>query len=221
MKVDFHGSYPFLPKGEFLRGRYLQQGNSKNNICQGINIAVQHYYLGRDLHRPEKAALVGPLIDDLVYKVDNKSDADEKSGMTQQITIVMRDHEIDLIHTKKNDEKGIKKTEVGGEFANMMRGQVFREPDRTGDRHQDVEEIFPEPGSAPNLKLPDNQDPFSQNIDIADYGIAGMFNMSEVAINQFRDDAGHDKDNKGLIAFADPAKTYQPGNKGKQDRERN
>ena len=105
-----------LPKGKFFRGRYLQKRNGKNNVCQGINVTIQHYYLGSDLGRAKQAGLISPFIDDLIYKKDDKTYADKKTRMTQQVTVVMGDHKIDLINAEQYDKEGVKKTKVGREF---------------------------------------------------------------------------------------------------------
>ena len=92
------------PKLELLGCRYSQESNRKNNVCQGINVTEQIDNIGTDgsfagVRRLE----IGPFVNDVVYEIDNKSNADQEIRMTQQITVIVGDHEIDLVNAEKHD----------------------------------------------------------------------------------------------------------------------
>jgi hypothetical protein len=184
------GAVSLLPQGKFFRGWYLQEGDGKNNVCQGINVTKQKYYRCSNVRCAIQAGLISPLIDDIVNKIYNKSDANEKVRMTQQIPVIMGYHEIDLIDTKQDKEKGIEKPEIGGKVIPMSQDQVFRYPDRAGQKQQGIGDVFMGPDGpperSPNLELPEDQDPFQECIDIADMGIAGFKLESDILANQFR-----------------------------------
>ena len=115
-----------------MPGGYQQESNRKNNICKAINIPERYYYSTRNVRLPKKTCLISPFVKNFIYKKDNESDTDEKVGTTQQIAIVVSDHEIDLVDTEQDYKKRIKEPEIGREFADMAQDQVFRYPYRTG-----------------------------------------------------------------------------------------
>jgi hypothetical protein len=121
-----------LPQCKCRRRRYLYHSNGKNNICQGINVTEEQYYRCRNVCSPEQACLVRPFIDDLIYKKDNKSNANKKLRMTEKIAVVMRDHEIDLIDAEQDDKERIKKSEIGRKITEMAEDQIFCHPNSTG-----------------------------------------------------------------------------------------
>lgn len=131
MMVD---SLNLLPQCKCRRRRYLYHSNGKNNICQGINVTEEQYYRCCNVCSPEQACLVRPFIDDLIYKKDNKPDANKKLRMTEKIAVVMRDHEIDLIDAEQHDKERIKKTEIGRKITEMAEDQIFCHPNSTGKK---------------------------------------------------------------------------------------
>ena len=66
----------------------------------------------------------------------------------------------------------------------------------------------------PDPQLPKDQQPFDEREDIAYPGVAVMDYFDREPIDQFRDEAHHQQDEKGPIALADAAYAYQPGNEG-------
>ena len=131
MMVD---SPNLLPQCKCRRRRYLYHSNGKNNICQGINVTEEQYYRCRNVCSPEQACLVRPFIDDLIYKKDNKPNANKKLRMTEKVAVVMRDHEIDLIDAEQDDKERIKKTEIGRKITEMAEDQIFCHPNSTGKK---------------------------------------------------------------------------------------
>ena len=129
MMVD---SLTLLPQCKCRRRRYLYHSNGKNNICQGINVTEEQYYRCRNVCSPEQACLVRPFIDDLIYKKDNKPNANKEFRMTQQITIVMSDHEIDLVDAEQDNKERIQKPEIGRKITEMAEDQVFCHPNSAG-----------------------------------------------------------------------------------------
>ena len=131
MMVD---SPNLLPQCKCRRRRYLYHSNGKNNICQGINITEEQYYRCRNVCSPEQARLVRPFIDDLIYKKDNKSNANKEFRMTQQIAIVMSDHEIDLVDAEQDNKERIQKPEIGRKITEMAEDQIFCHPNGAGEQ---------------------------------------------------------------------------------------
>jgi hypothetical protein len=114
------------------RRRYLHHSNGKNNICQGINVTEEQYYRCRNVCSPEQACLVRPFIDDLIYKKDNKPNANKEFRMTEKVAVVMGDHEIDLIDAQQDNKERIKKAEIGRKITEMAEDQIFCHPNGTG-----------------------------------------------------------------------------------------
>src|SRR5689334_17506587 len=95
------------PQGELLRDGYQQESNSKNNVCQRINIGEGGNYGIRYPGFVVQAHLVSPFIDDLIYKKYNKPDTEQEIRSSRQLAVVMRDHEIDLVDAEQYHEEGL------------------------------------------------------------------------------------------------------------------
>jgi hypothetical protein len=121
-----------LPQCKCRRRRDLYHSNGKNNICQGINVTEEQYYRCRNVRSPEQACLVRPFIDNLIYKKDNKSNANKKLRMTEKIAVVMGDHEIDLINAEQDDKERIKKSEIRRKITEVAENQIFCHPNGAG-----------------------------------------------------------------------------------------
>ena len=131
-----------LIEGKFLPGGYQQESNRKNNICKRINIPEQHYYVQGDLRLAEKTCLVGPFIQDLINKKNNKSDADEKIRAPEEVAVLVRDHKVDLIDTAQYGKKGIKETEVRGKRRDITQNEVFIDPGQNKHDQDNIKEGF-------------------------------------------------------------------------------
>lgn len=133
---------PVLIEREFLPGGYQQEGNRKNNICKCIKIPEQHYYIARNARLPEKTCLIGPFVKNFIYKKDNESDTDEKVGTTQQVAIVMSDHEIDLIDAEQDDKKGVEETKVGRKTCDIAQNEIFVDPAQEKQNEKPIKDGF-------------------------------------------------------------------------------
>jgi len=203
-----------LPEFELLWGRYPQESNCKNNVCQGINVAEQKDNSTGDLGGVvAKARLVRPFIDYIVNKIYDKSNADQEFRMAEQITAIVGDHEIDLGYAEEDDIQARKNAEIGGEVSHLAEDQVFGHPDDTRGQEYDPGDSLIGPEEPPDPELPENKDPFQKGIGIGDPGIAGV-EVSQIITDGFADQSGQGHKKKGLIGFAKTAETNQPRNTG-------
>lgn len=195
---------------KLLPGGYQQEGNRKNNICKGINVPEQHYYVENDLRLAKKTCLVSPFIEDLINKKHYKSDTDEKIRASQQVSVLMRDHKIDLIDAEQHGKKGVEKTEIGRKTGDITQNEVFVDPDQEKRNEKAVENGFSRLQQTPDMKLPRDEDTFRQRIDIGGNSIAVVEDLYQVAIDGFRNDRHDDQDKKGLIPSDNTTPAYQP-----------
>jgi hypothetical protein len=126
------GSSLILPQGKLFGRWYPQESNSKNNVCQGINVTEQKDNSGSYVGGAVYTGLVSPLIDNIIYKIYNKSDADQEIRMTQQFPVIVGDHEIDLVHAEQHDIEAGKNAEIRGKIIHLAEDQVFGDPDQAG-----------------------------------------------------------------------------------------
>jgi hypothetical protein len=206
-----------LPELELLGGRYPQESNSKNNVCQGINVTKKRYNPGGDVGLARGTGLISPLIDNIIYKIYNKSNTDQELRMTQQVAVIMGDHEIDLVHAKQDNIKTGENTEIRGEISHLAEDQVFSHPDDTGRRKDSIGNFLTHPEKAPDPELPEDKDPFEKGVGIGDTGIADLPLMkviNKVIADGFSHQPRQGHEEKGLIGFAKTAETNQPRNTG-------
>jgi hypothetical protein len=209
------GRLDHLPERELLGGRYPQESHSKNNVCQGINVTEKGYYPSSYIGFTRGTGLVGPFIDNIIYKIYNKSNADQEFRVTQQPAIVVGDHEIDLVDAEQDDKCTVYDTEIRREIAHFAEDQILGHPDGTGDRQDQVSQILSCPKEPPNVKLPENQDPFQEGIGIGDAGVAADLPvMDQVMTKAVGDQSCQAHKKEGLISFTDTAETNQPRNAG-------
>jgi hypothetical protein len=208
------GRLDHLPERELLGGRYPQESQSKNNVCQGINVTEKGYYPSSYIGFTRGTGLVGPFIDNIIYKIYNKSNADQEFRVTQQPAIVMGDHEIDLVDAEQDDKRATYNPEIRAEIDHPAEDEIFGYPNGAGDRQDQVGQVFPGPEEPPNAELPENQDPFQKGIRIGDAGIADLPVIDEVMTKAVSDQSCQAHQKEGLISFTDTAETNQPRDAG-------
>jgi hypothetical protein len=167
---------------------------------------------------PEKTGLVSPFINDLIDKIDNKSDADKKIRTLQEITIIMSDHEVDLVDAEQHDEKGVKKTKIRGKIPDMIKNKVFNHPYQGREDQKGIEDLFSRSQQPPYMELPGNDQPFDQRIGITGCCIGNMCYSDEITVHQFGDDPDGQQNKKGPVALSNTIEAYQPCNKCDQNR---
>jgi hypothetical protein len=197
---------------ELLWFRDQKESNRIDDIGQDIDISHPEYDGARYLGGPGDADLVGPFIQYLIDKVDDKGNADEEYGASEKVAVVMGDHEIDLVYAEEHNNKGGEKPEVRAEAYDLPEYNILRQPAQRTEGPDAVEDPLALFGGMPDIKLPDDERKFQQDVDIAGYGI-GMRNPPD---DDEADDLGEetcqDKDKKGLIHPVYATQTYQPGN---------
>jgi hypothetical protein len=186
--IAFH-----LPERVLLGGRYPEESNSKNNVCQGINVTKEKDNRAGDLGWvAAKAGLIGPLVDNVINKIYNKSDAEQEIRMSQQLPVVMSDHEIDLGYAQKDDEEAGKNAEIGGEVGHPPQKQVFGHPDDTRRGQDDKGNFLACPEESPVPELPEYKDPFQQGIGIGDTGVGNMSEIGKIDADYFSYEPGQE-----------------------------
>jgi hypothetical protein len=118
----------------------------------------------------ESADLKCPVVYDHIDKINYKTNADKKTGITVQVP-VMGDHEIDLIDTKQHNEKGIKEDEIRTEIIDLFKDEVFCRPYQSGQRKQCIKKFLFLPQESPDMELPGQERPFHQCVDIDGNGV--------------------------------------------------
>jgi hypothetical protein len=132
--VFHHQSYSLIAflarfaQRELYRSRYQKKGNSKNNVCQRVYIGYEKYNLTGDIRFAVHAELKSPSVDDHIQKIDNKSDADQEGWIAEEIAVVIGDHVVDLVYAEEYDQEEVEKAEIGTEFRDLPKNQVFHAP---------------------------------------------------------------------------------------------
>jgi hypothetical protein len=203
------------PEFELFGGRYPQESDSKNSVCQGINVTKQKDNGAGDLGWvAPQTGLIRPLVDNVIYKIYNKSDTDQEIRAARQIKVFMGDHEIDLVDAEKDNIQTGKNAKVRREIIHTSEYQIFSHPDDTREGKYGVGYFFSHPEETPDKELPKNEDPFQQGIDIGDIRVACLSVISKIDADHLGSQPCKKHKKKGQVGFAKAAKTNQPRNTG-------
>ena len=77
--------------------------------------------------------------------------------MTEQVSVIVCDHEIDGVHAENDDKEGIEHLEISGVGGYLAPDEVLPYPDHRYTAGQDIKNNLPRSKQTPDMELPGDE----------------------------------------------------------------